>query len=104
VKEEIRRAGVHVFSPSGTFEQDDMDNWEQCTKTCHGVVSQRHMLNTQMGLGHEGFSKYLEAFASDFRLSESNHRQFYARWAQLVSGKPWKELTPWHGVTGGERV
>ena len=30
------RAG---FSPSGTFEQDDMDNWQECTRTCRGVVT-----------------------------------------------------------------
>ena len=27
------------FSPSGTFEQDDMDNWQECTQTCRGVVA-----------------------------------------------------------------
>jgi nitrite reductase/ring-hydroxylating ferredoxin subunit len=92
VKEEIRLACVRVFNPSGAFEQDDMDNWEQCTKTCHGVVSQRYTLNTQMGLGHEGFNKYLEAFASDFHLSESNHRRFYRRWAELIGAERWSDL------------
>ena len=83
---------AHVFSPTGTFEQDDMDNWEQCTKTCHGVVTARHSLNTQMGLGHEGFNKYLEAFASDFRLSEHNHRRFYRRWAELMGAERWSDI------------
>jgi phenylpropionate dioxygenase-like ring-hydroxylating dioxygenase large terminal subunit len=92
IKEAIRIAGVQVFSPTGTFEQDDMDNWEQCTKTCHGVVTARHSLNTQMGLGHEGFNKYLEAFASDFRLSEHNHRRFYRRWAELIGAERWSDL------------
>ncbi len=40
VKEALRLAGVRGFSPSGTFEQDDMDNWQECTRTCRGVVSQ----------------------------------------------------------------
>ena len=77
VKEAIRLAGVRGFSPSGTFEQDDMDNWQECTRTCHGVVSRRMDLNKQMGLGHERFDKSLNAWASDLRISESNHRQFY---------------------------
>ena len=55
VKEAIRLAGVRGFSPSGTFEQDDMDNWQECTRTCRGVVSRRMAVNTQMGLGHERF-------------------------------------------------
>src|SRR6516165_5575439 len=33
VKEAIRLAGVRVFGPSGTFEQDDMDNWQGCTQS-----------------------------------------------------------------------
>ncbi len=104
IKEEIRLAGVHVFSPSGTFEQDDMDNWEQCTKTCHGVVTQRYMLNMQMGLGHDGFNEELNAYASDFRLSESNHRQFYRRWAQLMSGISWADMPRAHGSAGAGNV
>jgi len=55
------------------------------------------MTNMQMGLGHEGFNEELNAFASDFRLSESNHRQFYRRWAQLMSGISWADMPPWHG-------
>jgi 3-phenylpropionate/trans-cinnamate dioxygenase subunit alpha len=101
IKEAIRLAGCQVFSPTGTFEADDMDNWEQCTKTCHGVVTARHWLNTQMGLGHEGFNKYLEAFASDFRLSEHNHRRFYKRWAEVMAADSWSDLrTPKN--SGGE--
>jgi 3-phenylpropionate/trans-cinnamate dioxygenase subunit alpha len=92
VKEAMRLAGVRGFSPSGTFEQDDMDNWQECTQTCRGAVSRRHALNTQMGLGHERFDEGLQAWASDFRMSESNHRQFYRRWAQLMTAGSWGEL------------
>ena len=38
VKEAIRLAGVRVFGPAGTFEQDDMDNWQGCTQTGRGTV------------------------------------------------------------------
>ena len=92
VKEAIRLAGVRGFSPSGTFEQDDMDNWQECTRTCRGVVSRRLALNTQMGLGHERFDENLKAWASDFRMSESNHRQFYRRWAQLMAAESWAKV------------
>ena len=92
VKEALRLAGMRVFGVAGTFEQADMDNWEQCTRTCHGVVSQRYALNTQMGLGHERFHEHLNAQASDFRLSEINHRQFYRRWAELMAAESWAAL------------
>jgi 3-phenylpropionate/trans-cinnamate dioxygenase subunit alpha len=74
VKEAMRLAGVRGFSPSGTFEQDDIDNWQDCTRTCRGVVSRRFALNMQMGMRHERFDEDLKAWASDFRMSESNHR------------------------------
>ena len=49
VKRAIRLAGIRGFSPSGTFEQDDMDNWQECTQTCRGVVSRRMPLNNADG-------------------------------------------------------
>jgi len=92
VKEAIRLAGVRGFSPSGTFEQDDMDNWQECTRTCRGVVARRMVLNNQMGLGHERFDEDLKASASDLRISESNHRHFYRRWARMMDAASWTEI------------
>jgi hypothetical protein len=92
VKKAIRLAGVQGFSPSGTFEQDDMDNWQECTQTCRGIMSRRMPLNTQMGLGHDRFDPELGGWASDFRFSESNHRQFYRRWGQLMDAAHWRDL------------
>ena len=80
------------FGPSGTFEQDDMDNWQECTRGCRGAVSRRTFLNTQMGLGHERFDSDLDAWDSDFRMSETNHRQFYRRWAQLMEADCWAQV------------
>jgi len=85
VKEAFRLAGVRGFSPSGTFEQDDMDNWQECTQTCRGGVSRRVPVNNQMGLGHDRFDPALGAWASDSGFSECNHRQFYRRWAELMA-------------------
>src|SRR5712691_1003569 len=84
--------GCGASAPSGIFEQDDMDDWQGCTQTCRGVVSRRYQLNYEMGLGHERFDADLMAWASDFRISESNHRHFYRRWAQLMTAKSWAEV------------
>ena len=92
IKEAIRLAGMRGFGPSGSFKQDDTDNWHECTRACRGAVSRRSFLNTQMGLGHERFDHDLDAWASDFRMSESNHRQFYRRWAQLMAAERWARL------------
>jgi 3-phenylpropionate/trans-cinnamate dioxygenase alpha subunit len=92
VKKAIRLAGARVFGPGGTFEQDDMDNWQGCTQTGRGVVARRYALNYGMGLGHERFDPERGAVTSDYRYSESNHRGFYRRWAQLMAGESWAEL------------
>ena len=92
VKEALRVAALQGFGPSGTFEQDDMDNWQACTETSKGVVSRRYPMNMQMGLGHDGFNENLGAWASDFRFSESNHRHFYDRWAKLMATDSWADI------------
>jgi phenylpropionate dioxygenase-like ring-hydroxylating dioxygenase large terminal subunit len=92
VKEAVRLTGVRVFGPAGVFEQDDMDNWQACTQTGRGAVARRHPLNYEMGLGHERYDDDFKALASDYRFSESNHRQFYQRWAQLMAAEKWSEL------------
>jgi 3-phenylpropionate/trans-cinnamate dioxygenase subunit alpha len=92
VKEANRLAGIRVFGPAGVFEQDDMDNWQACTQTGRGVVARRHPLNYEMGLGHERWNDELKASVSDYRFSESNQRQFYQRWAQLMAAEKWAEI------------
>ncbi len=69
-----------------------MDNWQECTQTCRGAVSRRYSLNMQMGMGHEGFDEQLGGWSSEFKFSESNHRQFYRRWAQVMDAESWAQL------------
>jgi hypothetical protein len=42
-----------------------------------------------MGLGHESFNEDLRGWASDYRISENNHRNFYRRWSQLMAANGW---------------
>jgi 3-phenylpropionate/trans-cinnamate dioxygenase alpha subunit len=92
VKEAIRLSSLRSFSMGGTFEQDDMDNWQECTASARGVVSRRLPLNIQMGLGHEGFHEDFMGRVSDYRFSELGHRTFYGRWAQVMSADSWSDL------------
>ena len=92
VKEAIRLIAIRGFSPSGTLEQDDMDNRQECTRSSRGVVARRKMLNYQMGLGHEAYSEENEGLTSQFRYSDSNQRQFYKRWSELMAGESWSDL------------
>ncbi|MEE8519241.1 MAG: aromatic ring-hydroxylating dioxygenase subunit alpha, partial [Dehalococcoidia bacterium] len=53
VKEATRIQNMQRFGPSGTWEQDDMDNWLQLTAAGRGAVARRVRANYQMGMGHE---------------------------------------------------
>src|SRR5947208_16884527 len=68
-----------------------MDNSQGCTQTARGTVARRQAYNYEMGLGHVRFDEAFGAWASDHRYSESNHRRFYRRWAQLMAADSWPE-------------
>jgi len=49
-------------------------------------------VNNQMGLGHERFDAALGGWTSDAGFSESNHRRFYGRWAEVMMAESWRAL------------
>jgi len=92
IKELLRKTSLRALSPSGTFEQDDMDNWQACTQTSQGLVTRRYPINLQLGLGHDSYNQEMGAWASDHRFSENNIRRFYSRWRQLMAADNWTDL------------
>ena len=40
---------------------------------------------------YHGFDEELQAWTSDFRYSDSNHRQFYRRWGQFMDSESWPD-------------
>jgi hypothetical protein len=83
VKDAVRLLSLRTFSPGGVFEQDDMENWQECTRTSRGVITRRYPHNVQMGLGHERFSEDFPGVIGSSP-SEMNQRGFYERWAELM--------------------
>jgi phenylpropionate dioxygenase-like ring-hydroxylating dioxygenase large terminal subunit len=92
VKEAMRINYLRTFSAAGTFEQDDGENWSQCTESSRGIIAQRYSLNYSLGQHQERTS---EEFPGQLgpRVSEHNQRYFYGRWVDLMAGKSWAELT-----------
>jgi 3-phenylpropionate/trans-cinnamate dioxygenase alpha subunit len=91
VKDAFRRSYIEQFGPSGMFEQDDGDNWEQATLSGHGWGTRRFPFNYQMGYGHERYREDLPGRIGP-RSSESNMRGFYGRWLQLMQAKSWADV------------
>ncbi len=84
-------AYVRTFGPSGIFEQDDMENWEECTRVNSGKIVQRYPLNHQMGLAKVPDSEFIgpgDAYPGSY--GERTQLAFYGEWQRwLTLAEPW---------------
>lgn len=92
VKAAIRRGVQRSFSPSGSFETDDGENWTEIQTVLRGYQARRNRLNVQMGLGHEELDSHGLPGRSNDVFSESAARGFYQRWNDLMSGMSWEDI------------
>ena len=95
VKDAIRMRHTWQMGPSGNQDQDDMNNWAQCTDSGKTFMGKKYPINQQLGLGRdvqiEGFPGIANA-----RPSELCQREYYEFWAQLMEAPSWSQvkLTP----------
>ena len=92
VRNILRRNMTMTFSAGGTFEQDDMNNWVQCTELSKSPAARKHIMNVQMGLGHETRDENFPGILSSF-VSETNQRAFYTRWAEMMDASSWNDIS-----------
>lgn len=93
-KDDSYRAYLMCFGSSGMFEQDDVENWASITTTAHGSMARRLLLNSRMGLRHDGTS--IVGQYPDFAgpgvarqgFGEHNQRYFLSMWADAISLPP----------------
>ena len=85
---------VRTFGPGGIFDQDDMENWEECTAAARGPVAKRHALHHKMGL-HRAPDKSWPGpgIAYQDSYGEMTHRAWYAEWLRCMS-RPLADGTP----------
>ena len=84
VKTAMRLHLTQTFGPAGNLEQDDMNNWIQCTDTARGVVAKRYPQNIQAHLGHED---RCPPIGGGRRL-----RAFYSRWEMMMKAESWDDV------------
>jgi phenylpropionate dioxygenase-like ring-hydroxylating dioxygenase large terminal subunit len=92
MREKIRFASIYRFSPTGVFEQDDMDNWVQVTGAARSVIAKRVPANYQMNLSqklwqHPELKGWIGTIWSD-----SNQLDLFWRWATLLDAEKWDEV------------
>lgn len=91
VKDVLRHYYMRYSGPGGLTEQDDMENWNYASAASKGVIARRYAYNYQMGLGDEKPDQVVPGLTTDGH-SEQNQRNYYKFWADLMSGRSWKEL------------
>jgi phenylpropionate dioxygenase-like ring-hydroxylating dioxygenase large terminal subunit len=82
---------VRTFGPSGIYEQDDLENWEECTRVNMGKVAQRYGLHHGMGVHLDPDKSFLgpgDAWAGSY--GERTQLAFYGEWQRwLTQPEPW---------------
>jgi 3-phenylpropionate/trans-cinnamate dioxygenase alpha subunit len=84
VKEAFRLATLRNFGPGAMFEQEDGENWSQCSAAARGFISRNRQSNMQMSLGEERTDPDFPGRVTHV-YSEMNGRSFYRRWLELLT-------------------
>ncbi len=86
-KEASKQCYLRNFGMAGMFEQDDMENWGEITRSLQGPVARQLWLQYNMGLdvtpakGWKGAGKaYSQSLPVDL-----NERAFYGQWQRLMN-------------------
>ena len=91
-KDAMRRNLIITFGPGGAMEADDMNNWNQCTRSGLMFMGRQYPMNLQLGLGHEAPSEILPGRTGQSP-NEVNQRAFYARWAEVMNASSWSRIS-----------
>ncbi len=91
LKREMQLFHSRRFGPGGAFEQDDGENWNQCTYASNGRISRRQEFNYSMGLGHERYDENVPGLTCESP-SEVRQRNLYSRWAELMAAESWDDI------------
>ncbi|MFE4369219.1 aromatic ring-hydroxylating dioxygenase subunit alpha [Streptomyces sp. NPDC056835] len=92
VKAEMRKMTQRTFSPAGSFETDDGENWTEIQQVLRGHKARTTKFHTGMGLGHDEQDVHGLPGSSNHVYAEHAARGFYRRWRDLVTGTPWAQI------------
>jgi hypothetical protein len=98
------RVTTHMFGPAGLLEQDDGENWDQCTRGTIGPVARRYPLNFAMGSGRDrvrddGGHRCIETV-----VNEHGQRWTYRAWAEWMDAVDWPDLQRNHSRAPGGAI
>ena len=77
---------MRTFGPGGIFDQDDMENWEECTAAARGPAAKRYTLHHKMGLYRETAPNWPgpgTCYPDSY--GEMTQREWYAEWLRQMT-------------------
>lgn len=82
---------IESFGPAGNLEEDDGNNFVQCTAASKSLIARKYPIHQNMGNGHEWTSEPAPGVISK-HIGEANQRALYARWAEVMSASSWDQI------------
>jgi phenylpropionate dioxygenase-like ring-hydroxylating dioxygenase large terminal subunit len=92
LKRKVQREALRTFGTAGTFETDDVQNFEACTATNRGEQARLGILTNEMGVGHDSTHPELPGVIGDNNYSEVAQRGFYRFWEEALNATSWEEI------------
>ena len=89
IKDVMRFVSQYRFSPTGVFEQDDMDNWIQVTGAARSLIGRRFPANYQMGVTRRHRNR--SAGRLNSRFSDKSVEPVHAL-GEVLQAKNWSEI------------
>jgi nitrite reductase/ring-hydroxylating ferredoxin subunit len=99
IKEAQRLNYLRTFGMSGTFEQDDGENWNMCTWSTQGHISAKQVMHYGMGTGKETYREDVPGWLGP-KVNEIQQRGFYRRWSELMAAESWAQVPSHNGDNG----
>ena len=87
-----RRNAQRSFGISGILEVDDMDNFNQCTRSGLSLMGRRVLSQLGMGLGYETTHYAIPGKVGGRRVNEVPQRAIYTRWQEFMNAKSWADI------------
>ncbi|PRD95901.1 aromatic ring-hydroxylating oxygenase subunit alpha [Burkholderia ambifaria] len=83
-KEQLRQATLRTFSPAGTWEQDDGENWVEIQRVLRGHQARRTTMSIQMGKDMNPAEDPVFPGTVEGCYSEEAARRLYGHWLKLM--------------------
>lgn len=91
-----KRLAFQKFGPSGFYEQEDGENWDQATAGAAIEPLQSYDLNYAMGIGSGTFVNGDGPTRIESMVNEHAQVWFYRFWADAMAARDWAELREAH--------